>query len=542
MGVTTMRFHFLHRQTLCFALCLGLLLGGHVLGAPSPRPLTARDLAGKSATELSLLRNEIYARHGYIFERKSVDAYFRAQPWYRPVTHDFDAMLKALPPQERDNVNLLSSAIKGRPLSTPMSPPRPRPAPVRAQTPAPARTPARAVAPKTPKRQTALDRALIAAVRGGEVATVKSLLQQGADPNTRDRDALGPEQATPLLLAARSGNGVIGELLLKAGGDATARGPQGAAPVTEAVKFGHPALVKLLLEWGAKDDARDAFREAAARGDADSLNVLLAHGGTVRKTDLIEALARGGFAPATVTILLAHGADVNARDAHGATPLMYAAAQVGPEAATFLLAHGADIKAADKDGWTTLHYAAFAPPRGPQGVGSRNPATASLLVAAGANVNARDKKLTTPLICLAEGVSPDADAEDRVTGFAKVLITHGAKINAKDQDGRTALMASATTLSADGKVFCDPALAKTLAALGADVNLRDNQGNTALIRLAVASGDEKRAISFARTLLAQGALPGARNDAGDTAAALARKYGMADLAKLLDEGNRRGRG
>lgn len=493
---------------------------GHVRADPAARPLTARDLADKSQAQLSLMRNEIYARHGYIFERKSVDAYFRAQPWYRPITHDFDAMLRALPPVERDNVNLLSGTIKRRPASA-LAPPPPAPAPP------PAKAPAKPTPAPGPRRRTGLDRALVVAVRGGEAATVKSLLQQGADPNAQGSDS-------PLLLAARSGNAAIGELLLKAGGDATVPGP-----LTEAIKFGHPALVKLLLEWGAKDGTRAAFREALARGDTDSLSVLLAHGGAVRKTDVIDALARGGFAPGAVTLLLAHGADVNARDAHGATPLMYAASLADAEAVTFLLAREADVRAADSDGWTPLHHAAYTRLGAGDRRGTCSPAAARALVAAGANVNARDGKGATPLIrlaeCRTESGLPASDAADRIAEMAKALIARGAKINAKDQDGRTALMAAAASPRADGKAVCNPALAKLLAAVGADVNLRDNWGNTALLRVAGADGDEKQALSFARTLLLHGALPAARDDAGDTAAALARRHGMADLAKLLEK-------
>lgn len=505
-----------HRLALT-ALCVCLLSTAPSQAAPSVRPLTTRDLAGKTPSELSLMRNEIYARHGYIFERKSLDAYFRAQPWYRPTTHDFNGMIKALPPVERDNVNLLSNALKGKTSSVIVPVPRPTPAKPHLQstaTPPPKKT--------RTKKQTGIDRALVEAVRSGAVAQVKTLLQQGADPNT-----LGPDGLSPLLLVARSGDAAIADLLLKAGGDATAANPNGNVPIVEAVKFGHSLMVKQLMEWGAKDDMRAAFREALSRGDMDSLNVLLAHGDAVRKTDLIDALA-GGFSPDMATFLLTHGADVNARNAHGMTPLMTAPALAGLDALSFLIAHGADVKAADNDGWTALHYAAYAP----QGI--RSPAAVNVLAAAGANVNARDKKGATPLIRLAESGPAAADAQDRMTGFAKALIAHGAKINAKDNNGRTALMAAAAALGASGKPVSNPTLAKLLAAVGADVNLRDNAGNTALILAAQADGDPAFALSFVRTLLLHGALPTARNDHGDTAAALARKHGLTDIAQLLE--------
>ena len=39
-------------------------------------PLTVEDLEGKTAAELDIMRNEIYARKGYIFKRKDLKNYF----------------------------------------------------------------------------------------------------------------------------------------------------------------------------------------------------------------------------------------------------------------------------------------------------------------------------------------------------------------------------------------------------------------------------------------------------------------------------------
>jgi TIR domain/YARHG domain len=58
----------------------------------SQRQLTDADL---SADELRLMRNEIFARKGYIFNDAGLRAYFSAQPWYRPVSRD-DVRLSAV--------------------------------------------------------------------------------------------------------------------------------------------------------------------------------------------------------------------------------------------------------------------------------------------------------------------------------------------------------------------------------------------------------------------------------------------------------------
>ena len=50
----------------------------------SERMLTHKDLEGMSADELSIMRNEIFARHGHIFKDPELNAYFKAQSWYKP--------------------------------------------------------------------------------------------------------------------------------------------------------------------------------------------------------------------------------------------------------------------------------------------------------------------------------------------------------------------------------------------------------------------------------------------------------------------------
>ncbi|QXP58989.1 YARHG domain-containing protein [Olleya sp. HaHaR_3_96] len=46
--------------------------------------LTAEDLEGKTYEELRILRNEIFARKGYIFKDKTLNIYFSTKKWYRP--------------------------------------------------------------------------------------------------------------------------------------------------------------------------------------------------------------------------------------------------------------------------------------------------------------------------------------------------------------------------------------------------------------------------------------------------------------------------
>ncbi|MFQ4141823.1 YARHG domain-containing protein [Chlorogloeopsis sp. ULAP02] len=48
------------------------------------RLLTSADLKGRSAWELTIMRNEIYARHGRMFKEPKLQRHFESQSWYQP--------------------------------------------------------------------------------------------------------------------------------------------------------------------------------------------------------------------------------------------------------------------------------------------------------------------------------------------------------------------------------------------------------------------------------------------------------------------------
>ena len=70
----------------------------------STRKLTYSDIAHLSDYELKIMRNEIYARHGYIFQSKDMKQYFSKQSWYRPTTTN--VQLSSI---EQYNVNFIKS-------------------------------------------------------------------------------------------------------------------------------------------------------------------------------------------------------------------------------------------------------------------------------------------------------------------------------------------------------------------------------------------------------------------------------------------------
>jgi hypothetical protein len=61
----------------------------------SVRPLNKRELNGKNCFDLKIMRNEVFARHGYIFKTPDMIAYFSNQPWYRPQFTDVTSQLSS---------------------------------------------------------------------------------------------------------------------------------------------------------------------------------------------------------------------------------------------------------------------------------------------------------------------------------------------------------------------------------------------------------------------------------------------------------------
>jgi hypothetical protein len=74
----------------------------------SERLLTHSDLQDKSPRELSLMRNELYARHGYIFKAQELTDHFGAQKWYRGTDRSQQGVHAKMSEVERLNVAFIS--------------------------------------------------------------------------------------------------------------------------------------------------------------------------------------------------------------------------------------------------------------------------------------------------------------------------------------------------------------------------------------------------------------------------------------------------
>jgi ankyrin repeat protein/HEAT repeat protein len=257
----------------------------------------------------------------------------------------------------------------------------------------------------------------------------------------------------------------------------------GGTPLYYAALYQKPETVSLLLAAGANPDAKgpsngNLLHWAAQQGNND--------------------LARA---------LLDHGASVNAKDRYGRTPLYYAALYSKPETAALLLAAGADPDAKGPSNGGLLHWTAQ------QG----NVDLVTALVEHGASVNAENTCGHTPLYCAVVYRKPEAIA---------LLLAAGADPNAKGPSNGTLLHWAVQQASTD--------LMRLLLRHKASVNIENRYGHTPLYYAVLARRSDTTGL-----LLAHGADPGPGfsalhwQNAVDDADELARHLGSRERIRVL---------
>ena len=201
-----------------------------------------------------------------------------------------------------------------------------------------------------------------------------------------------------------------------------------------------------VVRWGTIEQVRSALSSGA---DANERFI----GGV---TPLLAA-ALENRNPGVVGALLKAGADVNAQDESGSTPLVHAIRGGNAEAAIALAEGGADVNGKFEEGATPLMMALA--------TDGCDPRVIEALLAAGADVNGNDHERRTPLMY--------AVAANRASGLICRLAKSGADVNARDRAGMTALMIAASK----GK---SAEALRALLDLGADAKVRDDREATAL--------------------------------------------------------------
>jgi ankyrin repeat protein len=145
--------------------------------------------------------------------------------------------------------------------------------------------------------------------------------------------------------AGRKGNIEAVKQHLAAGTDVDARDRQDKTPLQHAAYWGHKEIVELLIaknaDINAKDeDGRTALDWAVSGGKKEIADLLRKHGG---KHGTIHSAVGGGDVEAVKEFLVA-GADVNAKNNGGETPLDWAIHFKHPETADLLRKHGGKTK------------------------------------------------------------------------------------------------------------------------------------------------------------------------------------------------------
>lgn len=310
--------------------------------------------------------------------------------------------------------------------------------------------------------------ALMCASKIGHERIVKHLIEEeDADPNIRDNYG-----NTALMWASANGKGSVVEYLINAKADLDVQDKKYCnSAVMRAIMNGKTEIVKKLVNAKAKLEFKN-FKGKAA------LHLAIFH------IDTMKSLINGG-------------ADKEARDRNGCTPLLLAC-RAGTRAMKKL---SSDINE--------------------QSVEKRaNIEAMKVLLEAKANKEARDRSGYTSLML----TTMDEEAE-----AMELLIKSGAEIEAKDKQGRTPLMLAIL----NGKIKA----MKLLIDKGANVNAKDNQGDTPLIHASNVENENALKVLIEAIIKSDKTRLNEANNEGNTALIIASNKGnLAIVKNLLEKG------
>jgi ankyrin repeat protein len=159
----------------------------------------------------------------------------------------------------------------------------------------------------------------------GDIEQIERHIAWNSDMNQLDRDGYAP-----LHVAVRKGRLAITKLLIRRGVVLDLPDASGDTAMTHAVLGAHPRIADLLLKAGAGLDATALLLRAAKQGISE----------------------RG-----VIRYLSEHGADMEAVNTQGDTPLLIAIRQGNHKLAKHLVNYGADVTVTDSSGKSALEIA-----------------------------------------------------------------------------------------------------------------------------------------------------------------------------------------
>ena len=302
------------------------------------------------------------------------------------------------------------------------------------------------------------------AIYGKHIDLVKLLLEMGIMPNRGENKRY---RATALPLAAMQGCKDIVQMLLETEEFDVSTILRGDTALDLAARSGSIEIMKLLLDAGASVTDHTLLG-AAKSGSVSGTSFLLAHGADINAKDeyshtaLHYAVCAGHSD--VVHLLLISGADVEAITQQAKTPLLHAVERKDTRSAKLLLEHGARTEFAPKT--ETGHPWSDTPSALTHALHHNATDLIQLLVNFGANIEvegtggqrllhraakfANNEAITWLLICGADVNALDASQQTplhhalknhyyEVLTVLTVLLRWGANIHAKDDKGQTPL-------------------------------------------------------------------------------------------------------
>lgn len=344
---------------------------------------------------------------------------------------------------------------------------------------------------------------LMDAIMSGNPECVRLLVEAGADIHARDWHG-----GTPLMIAAAKGKPEIIEYLLSKGANPNIVDSRGYTLLHYAAEGGGYAAVPLLLNKGMKIEARDKYERTPLMITVEYVC-----------NEMYDAGPSSNAAP-TAKVLIEYGANVNAVDFEGMTPLMFAVRGYYSDAVELIVKSGADLTMQNKYGDTAgMFYSPCEYYDNPNEQGSEK--LEELLEL---DLNQLDEETR----CTATAQAPSQWSKDQVLLDAIANENHDAIQKALAAGADIFYFEEESPMSRALERGCSVKTLQLLVENGGWIETTTYYGTTPLMR-AVSSEDYDAAEYFIK----QGADVNRKNDYGNSALIFAAKNGNVPMMKLL---------
>ena len=358
------------------------------------------------------------------------------------------------------------------------------------------------------------------ASENGQLNIVKYLIEKhGADKNIKNNFGW-----TPLHYAALRGNISVADYLINSlGVDPEIQTKCGETPLILACcKNSNIEVIEYLIKAAKVNiEARDIddmtpFLRACSYGHFDNAMFLTQNGCKIDVKDhngknALHFAARWNCSDIINYLIKLRTFDINVRDIHSQTPLHYACKYCDMQLPLLLLSIGADINAQDEDGKTPLHCLIS------RGINIDSLIQSCLHTPKNINVNIKDKYGKTPLYCACE--------RKDLTNVKILLVKTGADPEIPNNKGITPIILVASNPYSE--VTLKPLIDK------ANYN-KSHQIGSKTCSLHIASERfSTKSLSILRSLLENGYDKDSQNETGDTILHIACKNENPYLVRYL---------